>query len=201
MGENEQGGMLRVVTVVGLIAIIAMALIYGVTSLKTNLKSNTEAGIPPIMTVSALELGQFDVYKNVVDGPTHVALEDGVVTYGDNMDVNIDTTKMVGQGYAMIESPHYTLPSDATRVKYSVDLKGSGSTYVHPWVGFFDKNGKQMPWLSENYINVPLSATTFTAASKNITIPKGATAIMVSMQSREDMHVTYRNVKLYVYNN
>lgn len=44
MGENEQGGMLRVVVVLGLIAIIAMTVIYGVTQMKapiTNARNNT----------------------------------------------------------------------------------------------------------------------------------------------------------------
>lgn len=41
MGENEQGGMLRTVTVIGLIAIIAMVVIMAVVGMKGSLRTNT----------------------------------------------------------------------------------------------------------------------------------------------------------------
>lgn len=41
MGENEQGGMLRTVVVVGLIALIASMVIVGVVGLKSSLRTNT----------------------------------------------------------------------------------------------------------------------------------------------------------------
>lgn len=41
MGENEQGGMLRTVVVVGLIAIIAIVITVGVVGLKSSLRTNT----------------------------------------------------------------------------------------------------------------------------------------------------------------
>jgi len=41
MGENEQGGMLRVVVVVGLVAIIAAVVIYAVLQLKKNMNDTT----------------------------------------------------------------------------------------------------------------------------------------------------------------
>lgn len=41
MGENEQGGMLRTVVVIGLIAIIAIVMIVGVVGLKSSLRTNT----------------------------------------------------------------------------------------------------------------------------------------------------------------
>lgn len=45
MGENEQGGMLRVVAVLGLIAIIAAVVIFAVTSLKGNMTKNSGTAI------------------------------------------------------------------------------------------------------------------------------------------------------------
>lgn len=41
MGENEQGGMLRVVVVVGLVALIAAVVIYAVIKLKGTMTSTT----------------------------------------------------------------------------------------------------------------------------------------------------------------
>lgn len=41
MGENEHGGMLRTVVVVGIIAMIAIVIIMGVVGLKSNLRKNT----------------------------------------------------------------------------------------------------------------------------------------------------------------
>lgn len=41
MGENEQGGMLRVVVVLGLIAIIAAVVIFGVISMKAPMRNST----------------------------------------------------------------------------------------------------------------------------------------------------------------
>jgi len=48
MGENEQGGMLRVVVVVGLVALIAAVVIYAVIQLKgtmTNTTSSATTGV------------------------------------------------------------------------------------------------------------------------------------------------------------
>ena len=42
MGENEQGGMLRVVVVVGLVALIAAVVIVAVMSLKTKMGTTTQ---------------------------------------------------------------------------------------------------------------------------------------------------------------
>ena len=42
MGENEQGGMLRVVVVVGLVAIIAAVVIFAVLKLKENMSGTTD---------------------------------------------------------------------------------------------------------------------------------------------------------------
>ncbi len=42
MGENEQGGMLRVVVVVGLVAIIAAVVIAAVLLLKQNMSDTTK---------------------------------------------------------------------------------------------------------------------------------------------------------------
>lgn len=52
MGENEQGGMLRVVVVVGLIAIIAMSVIFAVTGLKGNMNKNTDTAVGAVVKMA-----------------------------------------------------------------------------------------------------------------------------------------------------
>ena len=53
MGENEQGGMLRVVVVVGLVALIAAVVIFAVIKLKGTMTSTTDsasAGVSKAIT-------------------------------------------------------------------------------------------------------------------------------------------------------
>ena len=44
MGENEQGGMLRTVVVVGIVAMVALIITVGVVGLKSSLRTNTLIG-------------------------------------------------------------------------------------------------------------------------------------------------------------
>lgn len=45
MGENEQGGMLRTVVVVGLVALIAAVVIFGITGLKASMNKNSDTAV------------------------------------------------------------------------------------------------------------------------------------------------------------
>ena len=45
MGENEQGGMLRNVVVIGIIAMIALIITLGVVGLKSNMSKNTDIAV------------------------------------------------------------------------------------------------------------------------------------------------------------
>lgn len=45
MGENEQGGMLRTVIVVGLVALIAAVVIFAITGLKGDMRKNSDTAI------------------------------------------------------------------------------------------------------------------------------------------------------------
>lgn len=50
MGENEQGGMLRTVVVIGLVALIAAVITMGVVSLKNNMTKNTNRAVGAVAT-------------------------------------------------------------------------------------------------------------------------------------------------------
>lgn len=52
MGENEQGGMLRTVVVVGLVALIAAVVIFAITGLKGNMQSNTDRGVGNVSRIT-----------------------------------------------------------------------------------------------------------------------------------------------------
>lgn len=45
MGENEQGGMLRTVVVIGIIAMVALIVTLGVVGLKNNMTKNTDSAL------------------------------------------------------------------------------------------------------------------------------------------------------------
>ncbi len=49
MGENEQGGMLRTVVVVGLVALIALIITLGVVGLKNNMTKNTNSAVGAVV--------------------------------------------------------------------------------------------------------------------------------------------------------
>jgi len=53
MGENEQGGMLRTVVVVGIIAIIAIVITVGVVGLKNNMTKNTNSAVGTVVTTKS----------------------------------------------------------------------------------------------------------------------------------------------------
>lgn len=61
MGENEQGGMLRTVVVIGLIAIIAILITLGVVGLKSSLRTNALMGAT--MGQNILKIDQSDYNK------------------------------------------------------------------------------------------------------------------------------------------
>lgn len=80
MGENEQGGMLRTVVVVGLVAMIALIITLGVVGLKSSLRTNTLMGIT--MGQNILKIDRSDPDKSF-----HILGEHEKLTYDDNTGV------------------------------------------------------------------------------------------------------------------
>ena len=65
MGENEQGGMLRTVVVVGLVALIAMVITIGVVGMKASMNKNTNIAVGSVMTTQKPVLQKYDtLYAN-----------------------------------------------------------------------------------------------------------------------------------------
>lgn len=49
MGENEQGGMLRTVVVIGIIAMVALIITLGVVGVKNNMSKNTDSAVGTVV--------------------------------------------------------------------------------------------------------------------------------------------------------
>lgn len=80
MGENEQGGMLRTVVVIGLVALIAAVVIFAITGLKGNMRKNTDSAVGTIVTTKKpYSVVNPDVsYENYVPNPSNFS------GYGDH---------------------------------------------------------------------------------------------------------------------
>ncbi len=129
MGENEQGGMLRTVVVIGIIAMVALIIIFGVVGLSVNTKSITNSATAGIQ--KEIDYGR-NLYLN------SRALADG---YGTNGNVKVtvkpfdSTTNMWhivaaqgGGGNVGIFLWNYAdgkIP-DNSDWSYSADIKGTG---------------------------------------------------------------------------
>ena len=74
MGENEQGGMLRTVVVIGIIAMVALIITLGVVGLKSNMTKNTNNAVGAVVTTKVpYSVVNPDVtYKKYAAGSTNV---------------------------------------------------------------------------------------------------------------------------------
>lgn len=68
MGENEQGGMLRTVVVVGLVAMVALIITLGVVGLKSNMTINTDSAVGAVVTTKSPYYGKDIAFTNYTPG-------------------------------------------------------------------------------------------------------------------------------------
>ena len=80
MGENEQGGMLRTVVVVGIVAMVALIVTLGVVGLKNNMTKNTDSAVGTVVTTKIPQAVQNPNvnYKKYTPNPSNFS------GYGDN---------------------------------------------------------------------------------------------------------------------
>ena len=208
MGENEQGGMLRTVVVIGIVAMVALIVTLGVVGLKSNMTKNIESGIPPTLVINALEPDQMKSYMTTFDGKDwntfkRIDMEPGVITIKNNMNVVLDTRNVSANKWALVQSPTYTVPSGAKRVKLSVTVKGGGPQYIHPWLRFYDKDDHdlQSSTAGSFYIDAINNKTLddFKTMTKFGNVPDNAVKMIVSLEAREKMLVEYKDVTVTVY--
>ena len=170
MGENEQGGMLRSVVVIGLVAIIAMVVIFGVVAMKGRLRTNTLMGATMGQNVlQTNQRGSDTHYKfNPLDGNTQLSWDDKTNVYTLTLPSNVGAQGMYYGGGGGDASKSYSafLPGDKykitaemrtddvslfDKVDYSIYFEGSNNgdgLYVHPKMSnewqYFETNGVRL---------------------------------------------------------
>lgn len=81
MGENEQGGMLRTVVVIGLVAIIAIVMIVGVVGLKSSLRTNTLMASTMGQNILKIDQSDSDKMFHRLGGYETLSYDDSTDTY------------------------------------------------------------------------------------------------------------------------
>ena len=89
MGENEQGGMLRTVVVVGIVAMVALIVTLGVVGLKNNMSKNTDSAVGAVVTTKLpYEVGNPNIsYQEYTPGSN---------SWADNWGYNVFVFPAVG---------------------------------------------------------------------------------------------------------
>lgn len=199
MGENEQSGMLRSVVVLGIIAIISFVVIAGVVALKVNMKNNTDEAIPPVMIMSVLDKSDFKFTThdgNDQPGPT---LNDNVVDWTSSDGVHLDTTSLPDKTWVVGYSPKVNIPRGTKRVKFTVTLKGTGTQYVHPRLHINTSAGNKNYYLET--ISGSHQVPNYTVFSKIFTVPDGEGSFTATIESREGMNISFKDMTVTLYNN
>lgn len=193
MGENEQGGMLRNVVVMGLIVIMISAIFGVLLTLKTHAHDSTAQVVnPPILTQSIQATAN---QNSLISGQNHFG--QNTVTVLDSGDVHIQTPGANQPTYAVWKSPALTVPADATTFTLSATAKGTAKQYANAWLSFEDVNGRGIS--SSSYVTAIASnevVSDFRTRSISQNIPKGAVKYRLSMEARENSDVTYRDVSV-----
>lgn len=128
MGENEQGGMLRTVVVIGLIAMIAMLVTVGVVGLKSSLRTNTLMATDAGHNLVKLQNNSIKQSVAVLNDPKSISIQDN----GDNNATLTmrPTTPTLWEGVYMLDSVFARGYIDVNdKWTFSLDMKSpSGSS-------------------------------------------------------------------------
>ena len=122
MGENEQGGMLRSVVVIGIIAMVALIITLGVVGLKNNMSKNTDSAVGTVVTTRVpFGAADKDVSYNVY------GVSDQVNSFWGN---HIDYFPQIGSiPNNSWREVHIQIRSDK-RIWFKIDVNNSGSTLI-----------------------------------------------------------------------
>ena len=113
MGENEQGGMLRTVVVVGLVAMVALIITLVVVGLKNNMTKNTNNAVGTVVTTKSPYYGKdisFTSYtpdKNAWNGPRYRLPYIGDIPANNWRDIMIKLTPKTTDVSATIDINNY----------------------------------------------------------------------------------------------
>lgn len=190
MGENEQGGMLRTVIVLGLISLIAAVAVALVVGLKGDMKNRVQDALPPDMIFTAgNSTTDYNTAANVVayDKAYAKAMPDGTIV------LDTPPSSSPTPYWAHYNSEWHSIPNNVTKIKYTVTATISkDSQYVNAWIQYLNDKGFEVGASNPNYISMPVDGNEHTL-SKELTIPKDAVKYRISLQSRENSHVVYKS--------
>ena len=116
MGENEQGGMLRIVVVVGLVAMVALIITLGVVGLKNNMSKNTDRAVGTIVTTKSPYYGKDISFTNYTPakyawiGPRYRLPYIGDIPVNNWRDIMLKLTVKTTDVYATIDVNNYLKP-------------------------------------------------------------------------------------------
>lgn len=105
MGENEQGGMLRSVVVIGIIAMVALIITLGVVGLKDNMNKNTATAVYNVQKAPK-------PYPFVNNG--NIQFDKYSMTYWNGPQYDIPVTENIKPGYWREVHATITPETDAT---------------------------------------------------------------------------------------
>ena len=190
MGENEQGGMLRTVVVVGLVAMVALIITLGVVGLKAMAKQNRDAAVPPTMMLSMMDKSSITPSSDA---------EYAAFNAKSKFEWIGDTMHIVTPASATVQRAQYNtslnpVPDGAKRLKVTLDISQTGPNYSHPWIRYYDANKNKLPDATYNYF-MPVEEK-----SKMFTVKPEAKYYRVDFESREGMDVYYKNFTMTFYN-
>lgn len=175
MGENEQGGMLRTVVVVGIVAMVALIVTLGVVGLKNNMTKNTDRAVSAVA-----KNGQQVSGRNLYITTTQVA---GYIHYANGTLVTPSTiNKEMASEYIAVQ------PNTA----YTFQAWGSLLSGQYYWAGIgqYDSN-KSFLSRSAGIYNTPIPTTDVPNDYEKTTFTTSANTHFVRVSSR-----TYGNYKV-----
>lgn len=199
MGENEQGGMLRNVVILGLIALIASVITALVLNLRTKMVDHVDEATPPTVILNLLEPEDFQFNMHDVKN-NFSSLPKSAYHWDNNQTVlHFDTTTLTGPIWARAYSKKYKIPDGSKRLKFEIDVKGHTTQYVTDWVTVYNSKNEQI--LHRNAASTrDLSDDKYTTVSKIIDLPEDSKTMNFTLEAREGTVVEYENATLTFYN-
>lgn len=218
MGEKEESGMLRNVVVIGLVALIAAVVIFGVNALATHqkasvkqtLKDTTEQTTPNSLdTITMQDVDWTWTNKNTPQTAAYPSFT-GKVPYkfvGIGSMLDIDTPMTDTPHWLVLQSSKLKLKPDTNRTRLTVTASGQAKVYANTWLRYYDQDKNPI-----NYTPMPGGKGTFINAlsnkdpkdqklvkTANFPVPDNAVYYNVSMEAREGTQMRYDELEVALF--
>lgn len=200
MGEHEQGGMLRNVVVLGLIALIASVIMALVLSLRNKMVDHVDEATPPTIITNLLEPEDFHLQIHDANNNKRPVPKEAYYWDKDQTSLHWNTTMLPNKSWAQGLLKRFDVPAGTKRLKLEVTLKGHTSTYVNTWVGGDDADGNRV---LHDYMPIDLNRLnddTYESFSKTFTVDPTMKNFQLSLETREGAVLEYKNANVTFYN-